>query len=337
MTYNLFFFRLYLPSILILPLIFSMPYVVYADDGGGKADVGCAFYIVVDGATFTYSGTIPKNRCEELGEIKMGDRTKADEIINKVKEAFSNSSTNRVISKRGDKIFVYYYMDGYFCDILEVKYSEEARDTRIKTDIKTLVKIFSSGFKQYSNLDEDDRPALETSFCRSSRVLQSDHATLNIKISALADVDVEVANISDSILTGNEEKWYLSADMLVTRASQLKYDPDNNTLSESEKPNQFYLGANYSFGDILSDRRPVLDRVVIKFMVDMDKHPGDTWGIGLGYRPKQFDSVTIFVAYTEFDEDQKNGDIIEKGKGKGQGVQLGVSFNLDKALEWIKD
>ena len=141
------------------------------------------------------------------------------------------------------------------------------------------------------------------------------------------------------MITGPREHWFLSADLTVAKLSQVKFNTDKGTTEPKETPKQFYVGLNFMLGDVLLERRALWKNFFLKGMIKFSKNPLDSYGIGIGYRfppvkilGLDISALSIFGALTWSKE---NTDTKDNKLTKYQ-WQLGISYNLDRALSWVK-
>ena len=141
------------------------------------------------------------------------------------------------------------------------------------------------------------------------------------------------------MITGPREHWFLSADLTVAKLSQVKFNADKGTTEPKETPKQFYVGLNFMLGDVLLERRALWKNFFLKGMVKFSKNPLDSYGIGIGYRfppvkilGLDISALSIFGALTWSKENSET----QAGKLTKYQWQLGISYNLDRALSWVK-
>lgn len=151
---------------------------------------------------------------------------------------------------------------------------------------------------------------------------------------------------SMNVTTGSKEHWFLSADAIIKGASQLKYNPDTKSTIHKEMPDKIYLGINWMLGDVYGKYQTVDHRrIVIKGLIQANKRPFDSAGIGLGYRfadifspdtasGKNNSGFVLYVAHywTKPDSDNLPSDI----SGRTKSVRVGLSYSLGTAIEWLK-
>ena len=147
-----------------------------------------------------------------------------------------------------------------------------------------------------------------------------------------------------ALVTGPREHWFLSADVPLTKASQLKRNEQTGVLELANEPSAFYIGLNFLLGDLLAARQSVADVIAIKLMVKASGDPLDSLGVALGLRGRHlrkygldFDLISPFVGYTFTQEDEAtaSGEIVTDGS-RNHELRFGVGLNLDKALGWVK-
>jgi hypothetical protein len=148
---------------------------------------------------------------------------------------------------------------------------------------------------------------------------------------------------SVSILTGPSEHVFLSGDVLIKGAKQLKYDSNAKTITEKEKPSQIYLGINYMFGDLYTPYDSAdWHRFVIKGLVSASSSPFDSYGVGIGYRfaerifdpnAKSNSGFVLFVGSFWTKGDQETVDVDGSRK---KSWRVGLSYSVGTALDWLK-
>lgn len=248
----------------------------------------------------------------------------------------TNEATDRWISVKGStvKIEVVYDSD---TDAPTIEIKEDPRDTRLSTDFATLVKIV----KAVGGVSVVEKKTPSYQCLEKTYQLTRTRATL--KITVTHSVSGKDTTVDKTITTGPTEHLFLSADVPVTKLKQLKYDNSSSTVTTKDAPTAFYAGFDYTIGDILtSDPEKKWEGIVFKALLKVSKKPLDGYGGAIGYRsPKfgilgmTFDAFTPFVGYfwTKYDDKDAAGKPITRTKN---GIRFGVSFNLDKALDWTK-
>jgi hypothetical protein len=163
-----------------------------------------------------------------------------------------------------------------------------------------------------------------------------------------AAVDKDERQVKTVIITGPREHWFLSADLGINKVTQLKYDSTSKSLENKDKPSKFLVGVNYALGDILTHRWTAGDwwqGITLKLLlVEASSQPLDSLAFGLGYRLPpikilglSLDNFSPFIAYSRVLNDQAlpNGAVNEGGSHEWKWI-FGISFNLDKALDWVQ-
>jgi hypothetical protein len=141
------------------------------------------------------------------------------------------------------------------------------------------------------------------------------------------------------VITGPREHWFLTADLPVAKLSNVKFVQDKGTVEPRETPKNLYLGLNWMIGDILAEKQNLLKNFFLKAMLKMSKAPLDGYGIGIGYRfPKvrllgiDISSFSMFASLIWTKEEIED----KTEKLKKRQFLFGISYNLDKALGWVK-
>jgi hypothetical protein len=219
-----------------------------------------------------------------------------------------------------------------------VRFIEESRRTRIAEDLLTLGKLAA---KMVSRESEPPPPPLRC-IARPYRLVER-RAHLKVRVSH-AEADGEKVDAETTLVTGPEEHWYLSADIPVRRIDELALD-ENGNATPKDTPQRFLVGLNFGLGDILSDGRGGLDglrdNLVLKLQLAMSKRPFDRIGAGLALRGTylksfglDFDVVSPFLGVLW----SRNTDEVASapdGERWTAGFQVGLCFNLDRALAWV--
>lgn len=283
--------------------------------------------------------------CKVLGE-KSEDKTDGckgvgikddDPAVNQAREAFLTELKSkykkeigqRWISKKKDNLDVYVFF--YTGKKAEIKIEEKKRKTRIAQDVSVLTKLvvtyLTKGEAAISLMEKQYRLEKQTGTLLVSACLNKDEKKGDQKEEKM------------EIITGPTEHWFLSADLIMLKMSKVKFVGDQGDIEPKETPKVFYLGVNWMIGDILKERQNLLKNFFIKGMLKFSKKPLDSYGIGIGYRfPKvrilgiDISSFSVFSAllWTKEQTEDKAKDLTKRQ------IQFGVSFNLDKALGWIK-
>ncbi len=264
-----------------------------------------------------------------------------EEGARKIKEcvacAIPQHST-RWISHRGSELHVFVLFMSQDDTQPKVTFVETKRRSRLATDFGTLFKL---GQKL---LVERAGPRLR---CAAKvYALQHDRATL--KVTAEMPVPPappaeapRVRSAAMTLITGSPEHLFLSADLPIRRLNDVKFS--DGTLEPTTTPTRFFIGLNYSIGDLDDDRprsfgRTLRDNLVARVMFEASSTPFDSFGVALALRGSylssfgiDFDVVSPFVGYVWTRPEDTE---IDELTGT---VQFGFSFNLNKALSWVQD
>ena len=250
-------------------------------------------------------------------------------FLKKLKDNFSHKKSSRWISKEKYNlaIYVFYHKEGELKPKISIE--ENERKTRLAGDISKLSKIM------FTVYERDKRKKPEATWEKITYQLEKSRALLIITVN-LSDEKTKKLEI----ITGPSEHWFLSTDLLVRKLSSVKFVNEPYSIEPRETPKKFYLGANLMIGDILSDNQHPLKNFHIKCMILISKNPLDSYGIGIGYRlPKlgwfgaDFSVFSIYASMIwAIDENEVDG--IENIKKRQ--ILFGISYNLDKALGWLK-
>ena len=246
------------------------------------------------------------------------------------------ATSDRWISKKGSKVDVYVlYRTKGEAPAIDIK--EEDRDTRLSTDFATLVKIVKAVAAAPEVVETTDK----VGYVKQSYLLTKTRATL--KVTVTQKIGDSTTTLEKSIITGPTEHLFLSADVPITKVKELKYDDTSHGFVTKDAPTAFYAGFDYTLGDVLTtDQKAPWEGIVFKALLKVSKRPLDGYGVAIGYRSPNFgifgmtlESFTPFVGYfrTKVDDKDASGNVIQREKN---GIRFGVSFNLDKALEWTK-
>jgi hypothetical protein len=277
-----------------------------------------------------------------------GTAVKADELqlFTTLTASVATTST-RWISSRGSRLIVYAVYDGKTQAAPRVSIKEEARKTQLSQDLATLLKIV----KKISGLEtlRRDRSPSALRAHRTEYLLTRVRSQLTVAGEAVLLDPKESSGQPNAVgqvvlLTGPAEHFFLSADLPITKASQLKYDNERHQLVNRDEPSTFYVGLDYILGDLLSDRRPVMGGIVLKGLLKIAKQPLDSYGAAIGYRFTtlktagfELDGFSPFVGYIWTKEDELTDAGAPQRESHYRGsVRAGISLNLDKALDWVK-
>jgi hypothetical protein len=221
----------------------------------------------------------------------------------------------------------------YVCKAdLQILFAEAARSTVFISQLGKIVSHIKAKNFTAANL-----------ICQASQqfTLTKERANLTITLEAgghqLAGGSSGETKYSHSkkvIITGPEEHFFLTGDVLTSKLSQLKFDKATNQITEQSKPNQAFLSVNYMLGDIFGNSPKLsVDRIVFKFMLNASSKPLDSVGIGIGYQfhaltgdEKQPGALGVFAGYFKT---KGTG-----GAGDNSAVKVGVSYSLDTLLGW---
>lgn len=170
----------------------------------------------------------------------------------------------------------------------------------------------------------------------------------------ISDEDADPTNAGTtkaSVQTGPREGWFISTDVPLTSIGDVKVDDEAKNIELADTPDVFYAGFNYCpFGDVLRTPARFAEAIDLKVLLKVSRRPSDSFGVGLGLRPglfadrhpllQVFDTLSPYVAYTRtrVEEEQKNPDGTSAGKirFKRNDFVVGISLNLDKALDFVK-
>lgn len=145
------------------------------------------------------------------------------------------------------------------------------------------------------------------------------------------------------VITGSRESFFISADAIVADTDVLKFDRTTQAL-QVQKPPQFLIGLNFSFGDMVGDPRSFADRVFTKLMLAASDEPTSHFGFGLGIRGSglggdvvDLSPLTLFAGYMWVEEDELTPEGTARIGSRREGDwQFGLGFDLARAFEWLK-
>jgi hypothetical protein len=275
-------------------------------------------------------------------ENVIGGSKDREAFLRKLKKKYRQGTGNRWISKEEDRLEVFAFYkkpktkpgkkNAEKADKKKedpkpkIEFAEKSRKTRIAQDlsilVKTVVAIAAKGKK----------PEIE--IYRTTYQLTKRRAILTVTASLSGAKTSKV-----EVVTGPSEHWFLSTDLPVVRLSNVKFVQAKGTLEPKETPKNIYLGLNCMIGDILKERQGLLKNFFVKGMLKFSKKPLDGYGVGIGYRfPKvrplgiDISSFSVFAAmmWTKEENDAKTETLTKRQ------ILFGVSYNLDKALGWVK-
>lgn len=266
-----------------------------------------------------------KRIIKEIEKLK-----KASEISSYVNDPQKNGELicTRWFTVKHDLVKVYVLCKNEHADNVGIKITEKNRKSRLGEDISTL-----AGMVQKLFASKKDVPLIKV---EKEYRLRKTRSTLIVQ----AGIKPENKNVKDfeekvEILTGPREHLFLSADLPVEKISDFKYSEDPGSFEPKEKPTEFYLGLNWMFGDVLSEKQALWKLFFFKGMLRFSKSPLDSVGVALGFRFPEvrflgFDLSSFSVFYGVIWTRQEDND---KREPKWS---FGFSFNLDKALGWLK-
>jgi hypothetical protein len=260
--------------------------------------------------------------CGESAAVVVEDGVSRPDFLKQLAKKFKRASNKRWISKVNHQLKVFTFFKGNVTPTMQT--IEKARKTALKDHITLLVKL----------VVKEAARAGEISMTENTYTLAKRRAQLTVTVS-----QSEGKKVTFDMITGPQEHWFLSADLTVVKLSDVKFTTDKGTVDPQETPKQFYVGLNFMLGDILSNRQALWKNFFFKGMIKFSKNPLDSYGLGIGYRfpPVKFlgldiSALSIFGALTWTKE--RAGT--QAGKLTKYQWQLGISYNLDKALSWVK-
>jgi hypothetical protein len=226
---------------------------------------------------------------------------------------------------------------------------ETKRLTALASELKSIFKFVTK--RQIG--EEKKEPGPPKTACLKiwgDIVLTEERATLKVSApfppAAAAKADEKTEPPSFNVITGSNEHFFISGDVIVDGAKQLKYDSDTKSITEKDKPNQIYLGINYMLGDLYSPADALSkDRIIIKGLLSPSKKPFDSFGIGLGYRfaegifdpeNKANSGFVVFVGSFWTKSDQLDGQTVSTDSTRKQSWRVGIGYSLGAALDWLK-
>ena len=231
--------------------------------------------------------------------------------------------SERLISTNGQGSEFYFKVkDG----TKKVFIDEKPRASQISKDLVKLIKIGTTiyGRKDVSPKSREDNITKECVLYKQSFKRASVQ---------LATIDNKKNSTLYTFKVGEKEQLYLTADMPVTSIKELSYDKQTNSIYENKQPSSFYLGINYKLGDIYTNYSldEFYNDLSLKAMIKISNKPTESMGFGLGYHLT--DGIEIFVAkiWTQ------NSNIVGEHSGHTPTTTYGVSFDLNKGLEWIRN
>jgi hypothetical protein len=153
--------------------------------------------------------------------------------------------------------------------------------------------------------------------------------------------------------TGPREPWSISANVPLKSSSDVKLNSDSTGIALKEaKPASFYVGFDYTFGDVLSTPKTFSEAATIKVLLKGSRAPLDSYGAAFALRggfwseivPKLnvlhiFDTVTPFIGLTRtrVSEDAKDaGGTLIQMHGRSTDILWGLSFDIKNAIDWVQ-
>ncbi|MBI4915870.1 MAG: hypothetical protein HY825_08480 [Acidobacteria bacterium] len=288
-------------------------------------------------------------------------------------------SGTRFVSIRGERVavLVFYPADAPSAMVpcVSLTFKEEARQTRIEQDLGTLLRLvltktekiqvkpkpiellgvvrtltltranltLTAAYSTVKEPQEESRSRTPTDLAKIADALKAiaNNVAKERAASGEKDSSKDVRQASVTIVTGPKEHLSLSANIALSKVSELKYNDETKKLDLKERPSRFLLGVDYCFCDLaLADA----NGPVLKLLAEASGTPGKTIGAALGWRLKslkkfgfELDAFSPFAGFirTHDDKDLGNGQVRRDGEVSWKGI-AGITFNLDKALEWAK-
>jgi hypothetical protein len=280
--------------------------------------------------------------------------------------AWTTASETRFVSGKGDLVEIFvFYKDPSDGGVPKIQFKEVRRNSRFETDLSTLVTLVLSGKLPTA------KAAGTVKILHETHLLAEDRATLTVGVTPPASkqagdpprgLDAIAASIgaiaqalnkdttvsgpksdkatenaaSADVLTGSPEHWFIAANVNVTRFSQLSFDDKTNSVVPKEKSPQFLLSANYFLGDLASTSS---NNVFVGLAIAPTTSPTRAMGPIVGIRLHtmslggfSLDAISPYVGYVRMTN--------EDGTAEGNRVRwhsvVGLQFNLDKLVEWLK-
>jgi len=154
----------------------------------------------------------------------------------------------------------------------------------------------------------------------------------------------ENSALTADLVTGPREHWFLSVDLPVNKISELKFNEMTGKIEPKEKPSNFLIGIDYMLGDLFDDSNSTWwGGLTPKLMAEASSTPRNSLGFGLGYRLRsikllgnlELDTFSVFVGRIRSQEDKMaaDGTVVH---GTSYKNVIGLSFNIDKALDYLK-
>ena len=266
------------------------------------------------------------------------------------KRLAAHGMSARWIGTRGDVVRVFAYGSRQQISEVQFRFDETPRLSRLSSDLIDLIRIAAAiGVTAENRADEDEAVwsgCHELGLRRSDLTVKAIAAKVPPKPADDAQQKEPVkttfwpAVFSVKTVNGPREALFLSADVALTKASQLKLNDAGTDVTLRDEQTTFYAGVNYTFGDVLSEPERFLRSVVLKGMVKAGRAPWSSYGWAVGLRSIDLDwlgihldAITPFAGYTYTREDAPPG---QTKRGRNSEFRLGVSLNLSSAVKWIK-
>lgn len=143
--------------------------------------------------------------------------------------------------------------------------------------------------------------------------------------------------VSASVTTGPREHWFLSANANIRKYEDLAFDEASKTFVPSAKAPSFLLGVNYFLGDMASPRS---NGLFLSLLVEPSRKPTGAIGPGIGLRLRslkksflELDGFSPFAGYIRVAGESAAGQPTAPTEWRWV---FGITFNLDKASDWLK-
>jgi hypothetical protein len=221
---------------------------------------------------------------------------------------------------------------------------ETKRKTRFANDLETLLKIIKV-IAEGRDIEAPPQPAY--------RLLVRTHHLKEVRSTVAVTATLPAGDTKPAkeitaqrtLVVGPVEHWFLSADLVVTKVTEVKYDDATKTLQSKDTPTHFFGGLNFSLGDVASSRTTFdADGLALKALVGISSRPLDELGVAIAYRFPDvhvlgFDLNTLSVfggpIWSKVDGQDASGAVLKRDHYSGK-LRAGISFNLDRALDFLK-
>lgn len=299
----------------------------------------------------------------------------ADAVIADIRihaDELAKLSSTRWISGKGDTMDIFVF--GPLNRLPKVAFKEDARQSRLEIDVGTLIQV-AGKIVTKAGLPADSPPAT-VRVTRRQYYLTKSRATLKVVATLKPPQAPDSANAKDararanakakdapegeeeipekletSLITGSEERFFLSANAAFTQARQVTYDESSKTLKPDKKPDEFLIGINYAVEDLFANDEATgvhsfLGGLFASLLVEASKTPFNQIAATVGFRRNlpfledflTFTTVSPYVGivWVRNDRIQLDGasSNVKSGYSKRKFI-TGLSLNLDKALEWL--